>query len=70
MNYSMPINALPICWALIHRRDYWAGTHAGYFVNPSDRQHAIELMKDGEVRSYEAQMRKRDGTVFGTFLLI
>jgi PAS domain S-box-containing protein len=36
-----------------------------YFVNPSDRQHAIELMKrDGELRSYEAQMRKRDGTLF------
>jgi len=41
---------------------------AGYFVNPSDRQHAIELLKrDGEVRSYEAQMRKRDGTVFWDF---
>jgi PAS domain S-box-containing protein len=36
-----------------------------YFVNPSDRQHAIELMnRDGEVRSYEVQMRKRDGTLF------
>jgi PAS domain S-box-containing protein len=36
-----------------------------YFVNPSDRQHAIELMKrDGEVRSYAVQMRKRDGTLF------
>jgi PAS domain S-box-containing protein len=37
----------------------------GYFVNPSDRQQAIEVMKrDGELRSYEFQMRKRDGTVF------
>ncbi|MBD2341743.1 PAS domain S-box protein [Calothrix sp. FACHB-156] len=37
----------------------------GYWVNPSDRQQGIEVMKrDGEVRSYEAQMRKRDGTVF------
>ncbi|MFQ4138517.1 PAS domain S-box protein [Nodosilinea sp. PGN35] len=37
----------------------------GYWVNPSDRQQAIEVMRrDGEVRSYEAQMRKRDGTVF------
>ncbi|MDZ7950748.1 AAA family ATPase [Nostoc sp. DedQUE09] len=36
-----------------------------YFVNPSDRQQAHELMKrDGELRSYEAQLRKRDGTVF------
>jgi PAS domain S-box-containing protein len=36
-----------------------------YFVNPSDRQHAIELMKrDGEIRSYETQMQKRDGTMF------
>jgi two-component system NarL family sensor kinase len=36
-----------------------------YFVNPSDRQHAHELMKrDGELRSYETQLRKRDGTVF------
>ncbi|NJO51704.1 MAG: PAS domain S-box protein [Leptolyngbyaceae cyanobacterium RM2_2_4] len=36
-----------------------------YFVNPGDRQQAIEVMKrDGELRSYEAQMRKRDGTVF------
>ncbi len=37
----------------------------GYWVDPSDRQQGIEVMKrDGEVRSYEAQMRKRDGTVF------
>ncbi|MBW4623084.1 MAG: PAS domain S-box protein [Cyanosarcina radialis HA8281-LM2] len=37
----------------------------GYFVNPSDRQQAIELLKrDRELRSYEFQMRKRDGTVF------
>jgi two-component system, NarL family, sensor kinase len=37
----------------------------GYWVNPSDRQRGIEVMKrDGEVRSFEAQMRKRDGTVF------
>jgi PAS domain S-box-containing protein len=36
-----------------------------YFVNPSDRQQAHELMKrDGELRSFEAQLRKRDGTVF------
>ncbi|MCC5653713.1 AAA family ATPase [Nostoc sp. XA013] len=36
-----------------------------YFVNPSDRQQAHELMKrDGELQSYEAQLRKRDGTVF------
>jgi PAS domain S-box-containing protein len=36
-----------------------------YFVNPSDRQHAIEVMKrDGELRSYEVQMQKQDGTVF------
>lgn len=37
----------------------------GYWVNPSDRQQAIELLKrDGEVRNFEAQMRKRDGTSF------
>ncbi|MGI0487736.1 PAS domain S-box protein [Pantanalinema rosaneae CENA516] len=37
----------------------------GYWVNPSDRQQGIEVLKrDGEVRSFEAQMRKRDGTVF------
>jgi PAS domain S-box-containing protein len=36
-----------------------------YYVNPSDRQQAVELLKqDGEVRSYEVQLRKRDGTVF------
>ncbi|MCC5653487.1 PAS domain S-box protein [Nostoc sp. XA013] len=36
-----------------------------YFVNPSDRQKAIEAMKrDGEVRNFETQMRKRDGTLF------
>jgi len=36
-----------------------------YWVNPGDRQQAVELLKrDGEVRSYEAQMQKRDGTVF------
>ncbi|MEI2578485.1 PAS domain S-box protein [Scytonema sp. PRP1] len=38
---------------------------ANYFVNPSDRQHAIEVMKrDGELQSFEVQMRKRDGTLF------
>ncbi|NJR62901.1 MAG: PAS domain S-box protein, partial [Cyanobacteria bacterium CRU_2_1] len=37
----------------------------GYFVNPSDRQYAIEVMKrDREMRSFEVQMRKRDGTLF------
>nr|WP_228053809.1 PAS domain S-box protein [Nodosilinea sp. LEGE 07298] len=37
----------------------------GYWVNPSDRQQAVEVMKrDGELRSHEAQLRKRDGTVF------
>lgn len=37
----------------------------GYWVNLRDRQQGIEVMKrDGEVRSYEAQLRKRDGTVF------
>ncbi|WP_425430808.1 PAS domain S-box protein [Chamaesiphon polymorphus] len=37
----------------------------GYYVNPNVRQHAIELMKrDRELRSFEVQMRKRDGTVF------
>ncbi|MBD2438496.1 PAS domain S-box protein [Nostoc sp. FACHB-110] len=37
----------------------------GYWVNPSDREQGIEVMKrDGEVRSFETQMRKRDGTVF------
>ncbi|WP_416674985.1 PAS domain S-box protein [Egbenema bharatensis] len=36
-----------------------------YFVNPNDRQQAHELLKrDGELRGYEFQMRKRDGTVF------
>jgi PAS domain S-box-containing protein len=40
----------------------------GYFVNPSDRQYAIEVMKrDGELRSFEVQMRKRDGTLFWGF---
>ncbi|WP_242063659.1 PAS domain S-box protein, partial [Nostoc sp. FACHB-892] len=38
---------------------------AGYYVNPSDHQQLLELLKrDGEVRSFEAQLRKRDGTVF------
>ncbi|MEP0914817.1 PAS domain S-box protein [Leptolyngbya sp. GB1-A1] len=38
---------------------------AGYYVNPRDRQHVIELLKrDGEVRNFEAHMRKRDGTLF------
>jgi PAS domain S-box-containing protein len=37
----------------------------GFSVNPNDRQHAIELLKrDREVRNYEAQIRKRDGTLF------
>ncbi|MCC5653205.1 AAA family ATPase [Nostoc sp. XA013] len=38
---------------------------AGYYVNPSDHQQFLELLKrDGEVRNFEAQMRKRDGTLF------
>jgi PAS domain S-box-containing protein len=38
---------------------------AGYYVNPSDCQQFLELLKrDGEVRNFEAQMRKRDGTLF------
>ncbi|WP_414588224.1 PAS domain S-box protein [Scytonema sp. PCC 10023] len=37
----------------------------GYYVNQGDRQQAIELLKrDGELRSFEVQMRKRDGTLF------
>ncbi|MEG4989832.1 PAS domain S-box protein [Microcoleus sp. BR0-C5] len=43
----------------------------GYYADPSDHQHLIELLKrDWEVRSFEAQMRKRDGTLFwGLFSL-
>ncbi|MEG5053234.1 MULTISPECIES: PAS domain S-box protein [unclassified Microcoleus] len=36
-----------------------------YYVNPSDRQQFLEVLKrEREVRSYEAQGRKLDGTVF------
>jgi PAS domain S-box-containing protein len=43
----------------------------GYYADPSDHQHLIELLKrDREVRSFEAQMRKRNGTLFwGLFSL-
>jgi PAS domain S-box-containing protein len=43
----------------------------GYYADPSDHQHLIELLKrDREVRGFEAQMRKRDGTAFwGLFSL-
>jgi PAS domain S-box-containing protein len=42
----------------------WEHT-TGFNVNPNDRQHAIELLKrDREVRNYEAQIQKRDGTLF------
>jgi PAS domain S-box-containing protein len=43
----------------------------GYYADPSDHQHLIELLKqDREVRSLEVQMRKRDGTLFwGLFSL-
>ncbi|MEH2072103.1 MAG: PAS domain S-box protein [Nostoc sp.] len=35
------------------------------YVNPSDRQQAIELLKrDGELQNFEVQLQKRDGTVF------
>jgi PAS domain S-box-containing protein len=35
-----------------------------YYVNPNIRQQAIEMMKrDGEVRSFEVEIRKRDGTL-------
>jgi len=37
----------------------------GYFVNPSDRQQAIELLKrHGELQNFEVQLQKRDGTLF------
>jgi PAS domain S-box-containing protein len=37
----------------------------GYYADPSGHQQATELLKrDREVRSYEAQMQKRDGTLF------
>ncbi|MEG3882267.1 PAS domain S-box protein, partial [Microcoleus sp. herbarium7] len=37
----------------------------GFNVNPNDRQQFIEVLKrDREVRSYEIQMQKRDGTPF------
>jgi PAS domain S-box-containing protein len=37
----------------------------GYYVHPNDRQQAIELLKrDGELRSFEVQLQKRDGTLF------
>ncbi|MBN8564262.1 MAG: PAS domain S-box protein [Leptolyngbya sp. UWPOB_LEPTO1] len=37
----------------------------GFNVNPNDRQQFIEVLKrDREVRSFEIQMQKRDGTVF------
>ncbi|MBD2261308.1 PAS domain S-box protein [Pseudanabaena sp. FACHB-2040] len=41
------------------------------YVNPSDRQQAIELLKrDGELQNFEVQLRKRDGTLFwGLFSL-
>jgi two-component system NarL family sensor kinase len=40
-------------------------TTTSYYVNPSERQQFLELLKrDKEVRSYEVQMRKRDGRVF------
>jgi PAS domain S-box-containing protein len=43
----------------------------GYYADPSDHQYLIELLKrDREVRSFESQMRKRDGTLFwGLFSL-
>ncbi|WP_341531016.1 PAS domain S-box protein [Nostoc sp. UHCC 0302] len=37
----------------------------GYYVNQGVRQQAIELLKrDGELQSFEVQMRKQDGTLF------
>ncbi len=36
-----------------------------YYVNQGDRLQAIELLKrDGELQSFEVQMRKQDGTLF------
>jgi PAS domain S-box-containing protein len=35
------------------------------YVNPSDRQQAIELLtRDGKLQNFEVQMQKRDGTPF------
>jgi PAS domain S-box-containing protein len=35
------------------------------YVNPNDRESAIEFLKQhGELQNFEAQLRKRDGTVF------
>lgn len=36
-----------------------------FYVNPSNRQQVVELLKSrGEMRSFETQVRKRDGTLF------
>jgi PAS domain S-box-containing protein len=36
-----------------------------FYVNPSDRPQAVELLKGrGEMRSFEKQVRRRDGTLF------
>jgi PAS domain S-box-containing protein len=38
---------------------------ADFYVNPSDRQRAIELLKQhGELQNFEVQMQKQDGTPF------
>ncbi len=43
---------------------------AGYYVNQGDHQQFLELLKrDGEVRNFEAQMQKRDGTLFWVLIL-
>ncbi len=38
---------------------------ADFYVNPSDRQRAVELLQThGELQNFEVQLRKRDGTLF------
>src|SRR5919199_5505156 len=38
---------------------------ADFYVNPSDRQRAVELLQThGELQNFEVQLRKHDGTLF------
>jgi len=51
--------------------EIWYQTHHRLYVNPSDRQQAVELLKRrGELQNFEVQMRNEMARCFGTLPLV
>jgi len=71
MDYLNANQRLANLLALIHRRRLLGWNTAGYFVNPSDRQHAIELLKRmGKCEAMKHRCENEMGQCLGLSLLI